>query len=164
MEGITQAEYARRRGVTRQTINEYVSDGRIALLPNGRIDPDAADKALDDIHKQRVTARDEPRTPGLASARAADAIYSARLRQLDYEARVGQLLPTKDVVRAMERCAEDMVRVIDRLPTYAEDLAVAYDRKGIAGLRAALRSAAREQREALAASMSLGDKDADPDT
>jgi hypothetical protein len=67
--GMTQAEYARHRGVSRQYINELVRTGRLKLR-NGRIDPVLGDK---------VIAENSVRLPvgGLASAKTVDQIDSA---------------------------------------------------------------------------------------
>jgi hypothetical protein len=42
--GMSQAEYARYRGVTRQAVWEAVQSGRITLLPDSTIDPVVADR------------------------------------------------------------------------------------------------------------------------
>lgn len=43
---VSQSEYARRRGVSRQRIHQLIREGRIPLVENGRIDALAADAAL----------------------------------------------------------------------------------------------------------------------
>jgi hypothetical protein len=45
--GMSQAEYARYRGVTRQAVWEAVQSGRITLLPDSTIDPVVADRQWD---------------------------------------------------------------------------------------------------------------------
>lgn len=49
MSGVTQTEFARQSGVSKQYINKLVKMGKIPVLDNGRIDPDLARLALDQI-------------------------------------------------------------------------------------------------------------------
>lgn len=65
------------------------------------------------------------------------------------------LLPLGEVTDAMARCAEVMVREIDRLPDRADDLVTAMSRGGVAEVRNSLKSVARDMREQLARSMRL---------
>lgn len=161
---MTQAEYARYRGVSRQAVNKEVRAGKLPLTPSGKIDVAAADRLRGEI-RERI---DLPRTgelpledgsaPGsstgkLTEAKADRESYLARIAQLDYEERIGRLLPVEDVTRAMERCAESLVRDIERLPALADDLASAFRARGVPGLRAALKEKAREIRETIAANM-----------
>jgi len=167
---MTQAEYARHRGVSRQAINELVKLGKIELVvgAGGRkvIDAAAADRALGET-RERVIARDEseerapptaympPEGGGLTKARTATEVYRARLAQLEYEERVGQLLRTDDVVRSMELCAQSIVTDIDRLPRCADDIAVAFTRGGVTAVRLQLKEIARGIRATIAANMRL---------
>lgn len=168
---MTQAEYARHRGVTKQAINWLVKAGKIALIikPDGSkvIDVAATDRALGEV-RERVIARDEAETPppvaaayapaeggGLTKAKTATEIYRARLAQLEYEERVGHLLKTDDVVRSMELCAQSIVTDIDRLPHYADDVAAAFTRGGVSAVRMQLKEIARGIRTTIAANMRL---------
>ena len=51
-QGVTQSRYARMRGVTRQMISKYIASNLLtkgrSILPNGNIDPEAADIELDE--------------------------------------------------------------------------------------------------------------------
>ena len=47
-QGITQSQYANRRGISRQAIHKHVKNSVITLLPNGKIDPEAADIELEE--------------------------------------------------------------------------------------------------------------------
>ncbi len=62
---------------------------------------------------------------------------------------------TDDVIDAMERCAGDIVRTLDQIPTFADDLAAAFEKDGSAGLRRLLKERTREVHAALAESMRL---------
>jgi len=87
----------------------------------------------------------------LVAAKTAGSVYAARIRQLEYEELVRKLVRADDVEEAARRRAEIIGAEIDRLHTYAEDLATAYSRKGIVALRVALKSVSRSMREAIAA-------------
>jgi hypothetical protein len=157
MQLITQAEYARHRGVSPQAVNKMVKSGRIPLT-NGRIDPAAADFALGTVRDEPVVTSD---AGGLTRARTDTETYRARIAQLDYEQRIGRVVAIDDVTRAMERCAEAMVRDLEQLPARADDLAAAFAGGDIAGLRAALKGLARDMRATLADNMRLLARDAD---
>lgn len=62
---LSQAEYARRRGVSREAVSKAIRDGRIRLDERGRLDPVAADAAW--------RANTDPGRPGSNSAAASDA-------------------------------------------------------------------------------------------
>jgi transcriptional regulator with XRE-family HTH domain len=44
---ITQAEFAKQRGVNRSTVTRWIQNGRMTTLPNGLIDPETATRELD---------------------------------------------------------------------------------------------------------------------
>lgn len=45
--GISQADYARRKGVSRQAVHKRVRAGRLSVLPDGTLDPAVADREWD---------------------------------------------------------------------------------------------------------------------
>jgi hypothetical protein len=169
---MTQADYARHRGITRQTVGKLVDAGKIPdsaiVTSNGRrlIDPAAADFALGES-VERITsaairgnsqrnlagASSGRESSGLTKAKTDTEIYRARLAQIEYEERVGKLLPVQDVRRAMEKCAGVIVREIDQLPNNAEQIAAAYANDGARGVREVLKKLSRSVRDALAANM-----------
>ena len=169
---MTQAAYARHRGVSKTAVGKMVKAGRIPFQEVGGkilIDAAEADFALGNS-MQRVN---EPRPPSpgvgrslplpgdeaetnsgrLTKARADDAEYSAKMRRLEYERQIGEVLPIAEVERAMQVCAEALVRDIDQLPAHADDLAAALARDGVNGLRRELKGLARRMRDTLARSM-----------
>ncbi|MCX8003383.1 MAG: hypothetical protein N2688_00245, partial [Burkholderiaceae bacterium] len=131
--GMSQAEYARHRGVTRQAISAAIKDGRLrapALLHNGRIDPVLADAMLA-----------EPRTPPhraggtMASARAKREEANARLAELALAEKEGRLLPRERVeAAATELAALIRGRLADRRQAVIE--AVARAENPVSALRA----------------------------
>jgi hypothetical protein len=168
---MNQTEYARHRGVTKQAVAWLVKAGKIELItkPDGSkvIDAAAADLALGETRERIVTRDDEatdaapaaPTSPpeggGLTKAKTATEVYRARLAQLEYEERIGHLLKTDDVTRSAELCGEAIVRDIDRLSTYAEDVAVAFGRGGVPAVRTLLKEIARSLRVTIGANMRL---------
>jgi hypothetical protein len=155
---MSQAEYARHRGVTKQAIGKLVAAEKIPITvkPNGKkvIDVAAADRALGET-RERVSVRDDPpddappRAPaegaGLTRAKTATEVYRARLAQLEYEERVGNLLPVAQVQDAATACAEAMLRVLE-IPLSRVDALLAAGAKGITELRQVVRELIRDQR------------------
>lgn len=169
---MNQSEYAKHRGVSKQAISKS-KDKLVFDAASGKIDVAASDRALGDV-RQRVNigdddiAGDGSADPGaggsggyvppaetgrLTQARTATEIYRARLAQLEYDERVGKLLQLEDVTRSMRLCAEAIARDIELLPLSAEELAVAFQKDNLPGLRSALRGLARKTLETLAKNM-----------
>lgn len=176
---MTQAEYARHRGVSRQAIGKLVSSGKLPatafVLEGGvrKIDPAAADFALGETRERIASGEDDAggadesfgsnagsaAQPGgagvarLTAARTATEIYRARTAELEYEQKIGRLLSREDVVAAMEKCAGVIVRELDGLPNFADDIAAAIQRDGIQGVRLELKKIAGVVRAALEKNM-----------
>jgi hypothetical protein len=158
---MSQAEYARHRSTTRQAVNNLVRDGKIPVLPNGKIDPVVADRALGET-KVRI---DEPReeaagggfasqeSAGLTRARTATEVYRARLAQIEFDERVGALRKVEDVRQATAKVAGALMRELELIPTMADDLAAAFARGGVDALRTALKVKRDEILRGLVASM-----------
>ncbi|MCQ0986413.1 hypothetical protein [Jiella marina] len=182
---MTQVEYARHRGVSKQAVGKMVSSGKIPTVagPQGRklIDPAEADFRLGENRERIDVGRDYPDAPppqasaiggeiakdgaraqvgpssssGLTAAKTVTEEYRSKIAKLEFEERMGRLLPLEDVQRAMERCAESMLRGIDQLPTKADDIATAFSRSGVAGVRDALKVMARDLKTNLSENMRL---------
>lgn len=179
MEAMTQAEYARHRGVSREAIGKAIKSGKIPesafRYDDGKrlIDPAAADFALGK-NIERVSVREEddsdpqnipPRYlggsgashegSGLTKAKTATEVYRARLAELEYNQKVGRVLAVDDVRQAMEKCAAAIVREIEQLPNHADEIASALSQDGIQGMRKVLKGVARQVRTALEREMRL---------
>lgn len=113
--------YARHRGVNLYAVQKAIATGRISALPDGRIDSDAADVEWEQnttarppavpganvAQRARKRAKDEDDDGtaseiGLSStaytkARAIREQYQARLAKIDYEERIGKLVPKDEV-------------------------------------------------------------------
>jgi hypothetical protein len=126
---MTQAEYARHRGVSRQAIGKLIGK-KLTLLPNGKIDVVAADRALGET-RERVTIRDDdeaveapqafaptpapPQGAGLTRAKTATEVYRARLAQLEYEERTGKLINAAEAAKEWGRA---LTKIISETETF----------------------------------------------
>lgn len=162
---VTQAEFARYRGVSRQMVGKWVDAGKIRLHERDgrklidRVEADLAlganvarvlaevDEPADDEAREKAPA---PATPGLTAARTEREQYAAQLARLDLEQRLGKLRPVEDFAIATQRCAEIAIRSIDRITGRADELAAQVAKDGVIGARTALRAIARELRTTMA--------------
>lgn len=191
MQLLTQAEYARHRGVSRPAITKLINSGKIpetafSIGQDGkrRIDVAAADFALGES-RERILSTDDHGDDAdgggadptfgsnagnrgaagasdvarLTQARTATEIYRARTAELEYDQKVGRLLSVDDVTRAMEKCAAVIVREIEQLPNFADEIAAAHARDGVPSVRITLKNIARTIRGALEQSMRLAAAD-----
>ena len=99
---LSQAEYARHRGVSRQYISRLAKAG-VLVMRGGKVDVTASDAVLDDRpEKVSEAATSAPVEAGAqattyAQAKLADMLFCARLRKLEYETKSGKLIPTDEV-------------------------------------------------------------------
>ena len=167
---MTVSDLARQKGVSKQAIakrvDRFARDGilstrsgpRGAKLVNVAAYDKAANEAGDAIRElaQKPALPDiKDGDPILAREQARRVQYQADIAEIELAELRGQVLRTDDVVASMTRCAEALVRIIDRLPNSAEDLAAAASRDGVLGLRTELKRLAFEQRNLLAQEMRL---------
>ena len=99
---VSQAEYARHRGVSRQYISRLAKAG-VLVVRGGKVDVAASDAVLDD----RLEKISEAATSGqvetggqattYAQAKLADILFRARLRKLEYETKSAKLIPADEV-------------------------------------------------------------------
>jgi pyruvate/2-oxoglutarate dehydrogenase complex dihydrolipoamide acyltransferase (E2) component len=109
MAAMSLRQYARHRGVSLAAVQKAIQSGRIAKLPDGQVESEAAD-----VDWERNTAtyapavtrpsrleEDDGAIAGGASqytrARAVREHYQARLAKIDYEERVGKLVSKDEV-------------------------------------------------------------------
>lgn len=159
MELMSQAEYARHRGVSRQAVNKAVGAGKIQLREEGGrkgIDPAEADRAMG-LNVARVLADDgegDPPRPdaavpssGLTRAKTATEVYRARLAELEYNERLGKLRPIEDVTVGAQRCAEVVLRALSRLSGRADEMAALCAKDGVLGARTCFKMIERDLRK-----------------
>ncbi|WP_439363094.1 hypothetical protein ACNJYD_19905 [Bradyrhizobium sp. DASA03005] len=189
MDGMTQAEYARHRGVSRQAISKLISSGKIpasAFVPGEGgarlINAAAADHALGEGRERVLLDQPEPDdllasldsevvaprvTPApvrpeqhehiaaLTKARTETETYRAERARIELEEKRGKLLKVEDVVASMEKCAAVIVRELEALPNFADEIAAAIAKDGAGGARSVLKRVAREVRTQLEQNMRL---------
>jgi len=109
---MTQAEYARHRGVSRQAIGKFAAAGKVVIV-GGKVDVVASDRLLGET-RERVNLRDdEPDTPAaaaapaesgrLTAAKTATEVYRARLAQLQYEEKTRKLISAEAAAKEWGR-------------------------------------------------------------
>lgn len=151
-EVVTQAEYARHRGVSKQAISKQVAKGKIPVLPNGKIDKAAADLALGNSiervdaeeAEQEARPRGAPATGGLTQAKTVTEVYKARLAELEYGRETGKYVEAAGIADASAACGETIVRIVRTISTKAEVVGAAMTKDGVAGVRAALKAIEQE--------------------
>lgn len=170
------SELALRKGVKKQTISEKVArlegqslittragKGRSKLINVAEYDRaigETGDAVRELAFASRVSSRDSSYTPGvddpiLAKEQARNAAFTADLKKLDLEERLGLLVPVEDVTASMVQCAESLTRSIDQLSSRADDLASAVAKEGVTGARTFLKAMSRDLRALLAREMKL---------
>jgi hypothetical protein len=114
---MTQAEYARHRGKSRQYISRLAKAG-VLVLRGGKVDVAASDAVLEDRPEpvsERVVAGPTEATPQgttFAQARTADMVFRAKLRKLEHDVRVGKLVEAELV---KQRWAAIYVAIKERI-------------------------------------------------
>jgi len=129
IQGVTQAAYARGRGISRQAIRKAIESGRLSVLKGGRIDPRKADRALrDNTDPSKLRGKHVRRaygpgagggTPRLYDSKARRELALAQLAELELEERRGQLVPEAKVreqaFRHARETRDQMLAIVDRL-------------------------------------------------
>lgn len=163
----TVADLARRKGIARQSLHERVdrlaADGLISVRRQGRTklinvaEYDRAVGQVGDAFKESaaetragVDSGETPPSPALRDHQARAAQYTADLKFLDLEERLGRLVPIDEVKTAGVRIGEAVVSIIGRLPTYAEGIAAIAAKDGLLGVRGAFKEIERDMRIAIA--------------
>ena len=131
---ISQAEYARRRGVSRQYVGRLIKSGKLSLV-DGKIDFDLAEQQLDNVVDStrsnsglpgRAELEGHGSTP-LMEAKRLHEEYKARLAKLRYEEARGILIEKSEVEReayAVGRTVRDAMLAI---PSRLRDMLAAED-------------------------------------
>ena len=160
------AKYGQRHGVTKQAVDRWKREGYL-VFAGGKIDPAASDERLKAAGKGAFDIKRLMEAPSDANAEAAaerilsrpggpenrteaefcDAVYRARLRQLEYERESSTVVPVDDVVGAV---GAELANVRSQLLALPSQLAPALaGLKTVGATEAALRDAITEVLEAL---------------
>ena len=142
MPTITQAEFARLKGVSPAAINKAVKSGRIRLNADGLIDTEAAD----------LTYTPEKINAGAALTQAKVVTEKLRAKQamLDYQARIGNLLDRQEVIESMETIGELIVHDMETLLNSAAAITAAAHKGGERAVKKALKDAVYRVRKTIA--------------
>lgn len=131
IQGVTQAAFARGRGISREAIRKAVESGRIrlgrGLLKNGRLDPKAADRALRDNTDARGGGALKG-APKLYEEKARREAALAQLAELELEQARGNVVLRSEVKTAADEIArlvkERILAVPERVIEVLESLGV----------------------------------------
>ncbi len=110
---MTQAEFARHLGVTRQAVNQAIKRHNIETDEKGRVNPVVLDGILGPTNA----------SADLTNSKAKIVHFKAMQAEVDYMKSVGKLIDVELVTESMERCAEMMVRDMEQFPAHADELA-----------------------------------------
>jgi hypothetical protein len=120
---VSQSEYARRRGKSRQYIGRLAKAG-VLVMRGGLVDAAASDAVLDDrpdrIEPPAPPASDPQPGSSYAQARLADMVFRAKLRRLEFETRQGKLIEAETV---KTRWASILVELKERILAVPDKLA-----------------------------------------
>ncbi len=115
--------YAKHRGVSTEAVSKAVRTARITAGPDGKIDPERADREWDansDPSRNPVRVKESNDVsdaapaglPPYAQSRAIREAYEARIKKLDYEVKKGKLVNADEVrvaVFNIARVARDKI-------------------------------------------------------
>jgi hypothetical protein len=122
---MTQAEYARHRGKSRQYISRLAKAG-VLVMRAGKVDVASSDAVLDDRPEpvsERVTATPTDVAPAgttFAQAKTADMVFKAKLRKMEYDVRMGKLVEAELV---KQRWSAVLRLIVDRILAWPNRLA-----------------------------------------
>jgi hypothetical protein len=122
---MSQADYARHRGKSRQYISRLAKAG-VLVVRGGKVDVNASDAVLDDrpepvSERVAAAATDVPASgTTFAQARTADMVFRAKLRKLEHDVRAGKLIEA-DVVK--QRWAAIYRQIVDAILAWPNRLA-----------------------------------------
>lgn len=117
---MSQAEYARHRGKSRQYISRLAKAG-VLVMRGGKVDAAASDAVLDDRPEpvsERVAAA--PSGTTFAEAKTADMVFKAKLRKIEYDVRIGKLVEAELV---KQRWSAIYRLIVDRILAWPNRLA-----------------------------------------
>jgi phage terminase Nu1 subunit (DNA packaging protein) len=130
---MSQAEYARHRGKSRQYISKLAQAG-VLVMRGGKVDVRASDTVLDDrpvdVVEERASApQSRPVADSLGGqtstsfgqARTVEMVFRAKLRKLEFETRQGKLIEAELVRKTISDAArgvrDGILAIPDRLAT-----------------------------------------------
>lgn len=162
---ISISDLAKRKGIHRQSAKERVDrlvergvletrfEGRSRMVDLAAFDRavgQVGDRAKEQAEETKRQINIEETTPRLRDAQTERAQYEARLKALDLAERQGELVPIKDLERALVRAATAITRILDQSMNWSADLAEAAANGGQPAVSRVLRQKGQAQRQAVA--------------
>lgn len=151
---MSQTEYARHRGITKQAVGKRMPKLREAgaVLPNGKIDAAKADLEWPNaVERVNVPADDAPAAPAggeaaprdgagsaLTRAKVVTEVYAARMAELKFGKESGKYVEAAGIADAASACGERIVRMVRSLRSRADMLTAAAASGGVDAVKAAL--------------------------
>jgi biotin operon repressor len=166
------SDIAEQKGKSRQAVHKRVvaleADGKVETRqgPNGTklVNLAQFDRAVGETGdafkeaaaetRSEIESNSEPSSPVLRDHQSRAAQYSADLKYLDLEERLGRVVPVEEAKEGGIKIGEAVVKILGRLPSYAEQMTAAAVKDGVAASRALLKDIERDLRMAVAAELS----------
>jgi len=167
------SEIAARDGVSKQSVSKKVADlierhslgvdrderGRVARVNVAEYDH-LRGRTDDPSKTQRppVPARQISESESYDEALRKKTWYEAEKRGLELEVFKGTLVPVDQIQAALAEASSDIIRILERLPSIADDIAAAVGRDGAHGARLILKAEVERQRIAIADALAAAAK------
>lgn len=165
-DGISIREFAKRDGCNDKLVRRAIAEGHLAKLPNGKIDPalvgtgwrpgNRRNPPMTVAQQAAKAVEDATEIPPIADSEAKKEFYLAKLRELEYDMKSGQVSPNAEQIK---RVTAVLAKVRTRILAIPSEAAPGLHRcKSVAEVEADLR---RRVVEALEELSSAGDSRAD---
>jgi hypothetical protein len=141
---VSKAVYAQMRGISKQAVHKACREGRLtaAIHPDGKLDVELADqlwaantnpvvgwhstmkqrqkKLKEDVVEKAIAVGIDPNAvPTLLESKTVEAAFRAKLAQIEYEEKIGKLVPVESVKKEAFRLArivrDSMFGIADRI-------------------------------------------------
>ncbi|WP_375764024.1 hypothetical protein ACE10X_02785 [Bradyrhizobium sp. Pha-3] len=172
------AELARLKNLSRQSVHERVrrlaQAGNIDTRGEGRslrvnlAQYDLAVGSTGDAAREAGTATkamadiDAPTSSAFRDAQTREKQYTADLKYLELQQRLGELVPVAEAKAGARIMAESVLKVITRLPSHADALATAFTKAGVSQLRSELNAIVHNMRVEIADAFGVIAENAEP--
>ncbi|MBR0969615.1 hypothetical protein [Bradyrhizobium japonicum] len=172
------AELARLKNLSRQSVHErvrrLVEAGNIVTRGEGRslrvnlAQYDLAVGSTGDAAREAGTATkamtdvDAPTSSAFRDAQTREKQYTADLKYLELQQRLGELVPVAEAKAGARLMAEAVLKVVTHLPSHADSLAAAFTKAGIPQVRSELNAIVHNMRVEIADAFGVIAESAEP--
>lgn len=172
------AELARLKNLSRQSVHErvrrLVEAGDIVTRGEGRslrvnlAQYNLAIGSAGDAAREASTATkamadvDAPTSSAFRDAQTREKQYTADLKYLELQQRLGDLVPVAEAKAGARIMAEAVLKVITRLPSHADNLAAAFTKAGLPQMRSELNTIVHIMRVEIANAFGVVVENAEP--